>query len=173
MSFLELAKRRFSCRSFSDRPVENEVLSEILEAGRVAPTATNSQPVRVIVLKSPESIAKIRSLTRMAYNAPVVLMVCCDKSKSYKATAHGDDHDCGDEDASIVTTHMMLAAADLGVESLWARGFKASDIAQAFGLPANEELVCLLDIGYADAAHGKPSPKHSMRKPMAEFASEF
>ena len=173
MSFIALAKSRYSCRSFSERTVEREKLESVLEAGRIAPTATNSQPVYVRVLESSETIGKIRGLTRMAYNAPVVLMVSCDKSKSYRASKYGDEHDCGPEDASIVATQMMLEATDLGLNTLWARGFNAETIEQAFGFPENEKLVCLLDLGYAEPVHGGPSPRHSVRKPMSEFAVEL
>ena len=76
MSFIELAKNRYSCRAFADKAVESEKLETVLEAGRLSPTAVNGQPVIVKVLKSQESLAKLRSITRMAYNAPVVLMVC-------------------------------------------------------------------------------------------------
>lgn len=173
MSFLSLAQSRYSCRSFLEKPVEEEKLETVLEAGRIAPTATNSQPVRVTVLKTPEALEKIRQLTRMAYNAPVVLMVTYDANQSYKAVKYEDAHDCGAEDASIVTTHMMLEATDLGLSTLWARGFNAETIERAFGFPETRKLVCLLDVGYADPVHGGPSPRHSVRKPMSEFASSW
>jgi nitroreductase len=171
MSFMDLVKNRYSCRKFSDKAVEEEKLAHILEAGRIAPTATNAQPVHVIALKSAESIAKIRSLTRMAYDAPVVLMVCYDSRESYKAVKH-DGYECGDMDASIATTTMMMEATDLGLATLWARGFSASGIEKAFGLPENMKLVCLLDVGYTDGKLGGPSPRHFVRKPMDEFAKE-
>lgn len=173
MNFLQLAESRYSCRAFQEKPVEEEKLQAILEAGRLAPTATNACPVRVLVLKSAESLSKIREATRMAYNAPVVLMVCYDAAKSYKATAHGDSHDCGVEDASIVATHMMLEAKERGIESLWARGFNAAEISKTMGLPENWNLVCLLDLGYADPERGGPSPRHGKRLSLGEFAREF
>lgn len=171
MSFMDLAKSRYSCRKFSDKAVESDKLALVLEAGRIAPTATNAQPVHVIALKSAESIAKIRSLTRMAYDAPVVLMICYDNRESYKAVKH-DGYECGDMDASIVTTTMMMEATDLGLATLWARGFSAADLEKAFGLPENMKLVCLLDVGYADGKLGGPSPRHFVRKPMDAFAKE-
>ncbi|MCK9183352.1 MAG: nitroreductase family protein [Fibrobacteraceae bacterium] len=171
MSFMDLVKTRYSCRKFSAKAVEEEKLSLVLEAGRLAPTATNAQPVHVFALKSEDSIAKVRSLTRMAYDAPIVLMVCYDKSESYKAVKH-DGYECGDMDASIVTTTMMMEATELGLATLWARGFLASEIEKAFGLPENMKLVCLLDVGYADEKLGGPSPRHFVRKPMNEFVKE-
>ena len=173
MQFAELAKNRFSCRAFTDRAVEPEKLAQVLEAGRIAPTAVNGQPVFVKVIKSPEMLKKIRGLTRMAYNAPVVLMVCYDDNKVYTPVTYLDDFKSGIMDSSIVTTSMMMQATDLGLATLWARGFNASHIEHEFDFEPNIKLACLLDIGYADPENGGPSPRHSVRKPMEEFAEEM
>lgn len=173
MQFEELAKNRYSCRKFSGRAVENEKLNLVLDAGRIAPTAVNAQPVQVKVLKSDDAIARIRSITRMAYNAPVVLMVCYDEPGCYTAEKYGDSFNSGVMDASIVTTSMMMQATDLGLATLWARGFNAAEIEKAFNFPANLKLACLLDVGYADPEEGGPSPRHPVRKSMAEFAQEI
>lgn len=68
---------------------------------------------------------------------------------------------------------MMLEAKDLGLDTLWARGFNAQDIEKAFDLPPQMKLVCLLDVGYADPERGNPSPRHSQRIPMEEFSQEL
>lgn len=174
MDFLELSKTRYSVRKFSDKQVEDEKLQKILEAGRLAPTAKNSQSQRIFVLKSAGAIAKIRGATQMAFDAPVVLMVCYDQEQSYKNvndTAYtfypGGHYDGGEVDASIITSAMMFQATELGLGTLWARGFDAAKIIEAFDLPKNLHLVCLLDIGYA-AADSEPSPRHSDRKPLEE-----
>ena len=172
MSFIDLARNRFSCRAFSEQEVEPEKLMQVLEAGRIAPTAVNGQPVFIKVLQSPEALKKIRGLTRMAYNAPVVLMVCYDEPKCYTAEKYNDTFNSGIMDASIVTTSMMMQATDLGLATLWARGFNATEIEKAFAFPDNLKLACLLDIGYADPENGGPSPRHPVRKSMEEFASE-
>lgn len=173
MEFLDLVKNRYSCRKFCDKNVEEEKLLQILEAGRLAPTAMNHQPLKIFVVKSAQSLEKLRGITRMAYNAPVVLMVCYDKDLCYRALNYNDEHECGDMDASIVTTTMMMQATELGLNTLWARGFNAVEIARAFELPENLKLSCLLDIGYADPADGGPSPRHSVRKGMDELVSEI
>ena len=91
MSFMDLAKNRYSCRAFTAQAVEPEKLAQVLEAGRLSPTAINAQPVTVKVIKSPEALEKIRGITRMAYNAPVVLMVCYDEPKCYTAEKYNDN----------------------------------------------------------------------------------
>ena len=173
MSFFELAQNRYSCRKFTEKSVETEKLSQILESGRISPTAVNAQPICVKVLKSEKSLEKIRSITRMAYNAPVVLMVCYDEPRCYTAEKYGDSFNSGVMDASIVASSMMMQATDLGLSTLWARGFNAEEIEKAFNFPANLKLACLLDIGYADPDEGGPSPRHPVRKPMNEFAEEI
>ena len=171
---MDLAKNRYSCRAFTAQAVELEKLAQVLEAGRLSPTAINAQPVTVKVIKSPETLEKIRSITRMAYNAPVVLMVCYDEPKCYTAEKYNDNFNSGVMDASIVTTSMMMQATDLGLATLWARGFNASEIEKAFGFPNNLKLACLLDVGYADSENGGgPSPRHPVRKTMDEFAESL
>ncbi len=169
-----MSKKRYSVRKFSPQEVEGEKLEKILQAGRLAPTAKNSQSQRIFVLKSPEALKKINDATPMAFNAPVVLMVCYDADQSYKNqndTAYtfypGGHYDGGEVDAAIVTSAMMFQATELGLGTLWARGFDASVVIKAFDLPKNLRVVCLLDIGYP-AADAEPSPRHSDRKPLDE-----
>ena len=84
MDFLELAKNRYSERFFDPRPIEQEKLDKILEAGRVVPTACNYQPQRFYVLRSPEALAKARMVTPFHYNAPLMLLVCYDLNTVWK-----------------------------------------------------------------------------------------
>ena len=88
------------------------------------------------------------------------------------AEKYNDNFQSGIMDSSIITTSMMMQATDLGLATLWARGFNASEIEKAFDFPSNEKLACLLDIGYADPENGGPSPRHPVRKSMEEFARE-
>lgn len=172
MSFLELSQNRYSVRKFSDRPIEEEKLNQILEAGRLAPTAVNYQPQRIYVLKSKEALGKVRGVTKMTFDAPVVLFVCYDKNVSAKMNSFGDDHDLGEMDACIVTTAMMMEATELGIGTLWARGFCAKDLSDAFELPENIIPVCLLDLGYP-AEDAKPSPMHEKRFPLSVTVKEI
>lgn len=166
MTFLDLCKSRYSTRKFSDKPIEQEKLNYILEAGRIAPTGRNYQPQKVYVIKSPEAIAKVREAAApMAYNAPMMLVVGYDKNISAKATPWGEDYDLGESDAVIVATSMMYAAEDVGIGTLWARGFNTRNVAKALNLPDNIEIVCLLDLGYSIS---EPAPKHFERNALDE-----
>lgn len=117
MEFKTLSQRRFSCKKYSDKRVEDDLLNEILECGRLAPTAKNLQEQHIYVARSAESLAKIDECTPCRYGAPVVLIVAFNKNNVY--TYPGGKRDSGIEDASIVATHLMLAAADAGVDSCW------------------------------------------------------
>lgn len=165
MEFKDVIKKRFSCRKYSDKPVEAEKLAAILEAGRLAPTAKNLQEQRIYVLQSDEALAKIDSVTPCRYGAPIVIAVAFDKTDVY--TYPGEMKSSGDEDATIVATHMILAAADEGLGSCWLNRFDPQKTAELLGLPENEELVMLMDIGYA-ADDAEPSPRHADRKDLSE-----
>ena len=150
MDFLNLCKERYSVRRFDVHPVEKDKLMMVLEAGRLAPTACNYQPQRIFVIQSEEARANLASLTRMSYGAPVSLLVCYDKNESWKNTqkTFGEDYEGGEMDACIVGTQMMNMATELGLGTLWARGFNAQKIHDAFDLPENIVISFLLDIGY-------------------------
>ena len=165
MEFTDVAKNRYSCKKFSDRPVEDEKLQAILEAGRVAPTAKNLQEQRIYVLQSPEALAKADELTPCRYGAPLCLLVAWDTSNVFPYP--GDQRDSGVEDATIVATHMILAAANEGVDSCWINFFDPAKAAELFGLPENEEVLMLLDLGYAAEGAG-PLANHASRKDLSE-----
>ena len=100
MDFLELAKNRYSCRSFLDKPIEQEKINIILEAARVAPTAVNFQPQRILVLTDKNKLSRLNECTRFGWNAPLVLIICYDKNISWKRKY--DNSDEGIIDASIM-----------------------------------------------------------------------
>ncbi len=168
MEFKEVVKNRYSCKKYSARKLEAAKLEAILEAGRLAPTAKNLQEQHVYVVQSEEILAKIDGVTPCRYGAPAVLVVAFDKNNVF--TYPGGKRDSGVEDATIVATHMILAAADEGVDSCWINFFDPDKMAEAIGLPENEEILMLLDLGYAAEGAG-PLPNHSSRKPLSETVS--
>ena len=168
MEFKEVVKNRYSCKKFSDRQVEPDKLAAILEAGRVAPTAKNLQEQHVYVIRSEEALAKIDAVSPCRYGAPTVLVVAFDSNNVF--TYPGGKRDSGVEDATIVATHMILAAADEGVDSCWVNFLDPEVLAQTLGLPENEEVLMVMDLGYADEGTG-PLPNHSSRKDISETVS--
>ena len=91
-----------------------------------------------------------------------------DKENVY--TYPGEKRNSGIEDAAIVATHMILAAKNAGVESCWLNRFNPEEAAKEFGLPENEEVLMLMDLGYP-AEGAEPLPPHSSRKPLSETVS--
>lgn len=165
MNFLELTKARYSVRKYADKPVEQEKLEQILAAGATAPTAKNQQPQRIYVLESKEAIETIRGITRCAFNAPVVLLVCGDKEQAW--TNPFNDRNSAEMDCSIVTTQMMLQAQELGLGTCWVCWFDTALTKQTFNIPENEEVFALLPLGYP-AESSKPSSMHDSRKALEE-----
>lgn len=83
MDFIELARSRYSCKSFDSRQISKEQLDCILEAGRLAPTAKNLQEQHVYVVQSEEGLAKIDAQTPCRYGAPTMLIVAFDKNNVF------------------------------------------------------------------------------------------
>lgn len=166
MDFLELATRRFSVREFSSRPVDEEKITKILQAAKVAPTAVNYQPQKLYVIKSPEGIRTLAGL-RNIFGAPLAVVICYDDTLSWK-NGKDNGHDSGEVDASIVTTHMMLQAWELGIGSCWIGSFNPKEVAEAFGIPANEHPVAILPLGYPDEGC-RPSDRHAAYRPDDEM----
>lgn len=171
MTFQELAKNRYSVRSFRNMPIKDEHMNLILEAGRVAPTACNNQPQKIYVAKSEESKAKLASVCRCTFDAPVILVVCYDRNRDWKNKLM-PGYESGETDAAIVCTHMMLQAADLGIGSCWVGYFNAQTVAQVLGLPEHVTVSALLPMGYP-AEDAKPLPLHSNFREFADTIEEI
>lgn len=165
MEFYEVIKNRYSCKKFDGRAVEKEQLDAILDAGHLAPTAKNLQEQRIYVAQTAEALAKIDKITPCRYGASTVLIVAFDRDNVF--TYPGGQRNSGAEDASIVATHMMLAAAASGVDSCWINFFDPAAAAKELNLPGNEEVLMLLDLGYA-AADAKPLENHYSRKDLTD-----
>lgn len=167
MTFLELAKRRFSVRSFRQQPVEQEKLSLILEAGHVAPTACNNQPQRIYVAQSEEARQKLASVCRCTFGAPVILVVCYDRTRDWKNKIM-PGYESGETDAAIVCTHMMLEAEELGLGACWVGYFNAKEVGKVLGLPENVTVSALLPLGYP-GEDAKPLPLHDQFRDPGEI----
>lgn len=165
MEFTKVIEERYACKSFDGKPVPEEDLRKILEAGRLAPTAKNAQPCHVYVAQSDEALAKVDAVTPCRYNAKTVLIVTSDRNKVFQYP--GGRWRSTFEDAAIIGTHLMLAAADLGVNSCWLNNFNPDVATETFDLMKNETVVLMLDLGYADE-NGKPLEKHFSRKDLSE-----
>ena len=168
MDFEEVIKNRYSCKKYSDKKVEKEKLDKILEAGRLAPTAKNLQEYHIYVIQSEKNLKKVDEVTPCRYGASTVLLVTYDKTNVF--TYPGGSRDSGIEDATIVATHMMLAAKNQGVESCWINFLDPDITHKKFRLPAKEEVLMMLDLGYP-AEDCEINPLHDKRKDLSEIVS--
>jgi len=170
MDFLELSKTRYSVRSFEEKPIEEWKIEKVLEAGRAAPTARNLQPYFIYEIKSAAAIETIRGITRYAFNAPEILLVCGKPADGWVNTFNG--RNSTEMDCSIVATHMMLQAVELGLGTTWVCYFDTEKVKLEFDLPDGLEPYCLLPIGYA-TKESEPSSNHVKRKSKYETAAEL
>lgn len=157
MSFIDLAKKRFSCRKFDDRPVEQEKIDLILESARVAPTAVNKQPQRILIINDKSLIEKLKNCTKYTFNAPLCFVICVNSSLAYNRGYDGKNS--ADIDGSIVTTHMMLQAQDLGLGTTWVMAFDPIKAREILNLPEELEPLAILPTGYP-AEDVEISPLH-------------
>ncbi len=166
MNFIEIAKKRYSVRSYKDKKVEEEKLQKILEAAHVAPTAANLQPVRLLVVQSREGLEKIGKGANI-YGAPLAIIVCADHGKAWVRPF--DKKQTGDIDASILTDHMMLQATELGLGSVWICYFEPDVIQKEFELPDSLEPINILAVGYSNEEAADSERHAQMRIPLEEL----
>ena len=163
-NFSDLVQMRYSCRSYNSIRIDNSLIEQVLETAHFAPSATNAQPWRVLVLNTPDSLAKVQK----AYNrewfktVPAVLMLCAQTDKAW-TRADGKNH--ADIDVAILADHIALSAADMGLATCWVCNFDAGMLARDFNLDANCKPVVLLPIG-VPATEDVPEKK---RKDLSEF----
>ena len=166
MELEKVIEERFSVRRFSTRKVEKEKLDKILHYGNIAPTAKNIQPQRIFVVETEEGLEKIDRISKCRYNAPTVLIICSDLDEVYK----DEFGDTADIDASIVLTHMMLEAYNLGVDSVWVDLFDHIKIKEEFNIPERCKPVAIMPIGYREEGV-VPSPMHSTYKDINDIVT--
>ena len=163
--FLQLAADRYSVRHFSDKPVSDAAIDTILEAAKLAPTAVNSQPQMIYVLKSEEAIKAANEISPCIYGAPHAFLVCYD---SERVCPRGDNDNYGQIDCSIVITHMLLAAQSIGIGTCPVGYFNPEEAIKAFNLPENIHPVLLIPFGYP-ADDAAPSERHTQYRDKAEM----
>ena len=167
MKFNELAKKRNSIRSYTKRPVSKTMLHQVLEAGRLAPTACNYQPFQFVVVKDRENLAALAAGYPAPWfaEAPVVIAVCTAPRTAWVRKKH-DGKNYADVDGAIAADHMTLAAAELGLGSCWVGAFDPKTVRSVLKLPRNAEPLVLLTLGHPNE---KGRPKD--RKPLNELVN--
>lgn len=145
--FLDLAQKRYSLRDYQDKKVEKDKLINVLEAGRLSPTAVNKQPLEYIVVSDLDMKEKVINAYPREWikTAPTIIVVTLDHSKAW-VRRDGKDH--GDIDGGIAIANMTLAATDLGLGTCIVCHFDDKMVQEIFDLPSHIEPIALLPIGY-------------------------
>ena len=168
MSFLDLARERYSCRSLTPDAIDPSKLDAILEAARVAPTAVNKQPFHIWVVTSDEGVERIGQVTKYTFGARTFIVVGSKPDAAW--VRKSDNANFCDVDASIVATHIMLAVTDQGLATTWVGLFDAPLMAQLFPQMQGYHLDAIFPIG-APADDAEPSPRHTERQSLENLVS--
>ncbi len=167
MDFHELIRRRESVRSYDPaRPVEQEVLNRILEAGRLAPSAANKQPWRFLLVSSPEMLRKVKACYGRPWfkDAPHVLAVTGDRGQAWVRGADG--WNSIETDLAIAMDHLILAAEAEGVGTCWIAAFDPVVLRSALDLREGEAVFAITPLGYP--REGRPRGAAKNRRPFDE-----
>ncbi len=161
MTFLQLAKHRYSCRKFSDRKVEKNLLDQIIDTAISAPTAVNKQPYKIFLMDSAQAKQNLQKVTSFTFGADTFLVIGSQKESGWVRSF--DSQNFSDVDASIVATHVMMEIYDLGLATTWVGHFDAPLLKQMYPQMKNYNLIALFPIGYA-AEDDQPSDRHYQRR---------
>lgn len=173
---LNIIQQRYSVRDYDNRPVEEEKLEAILEAARLAPSASNSQSWHFYVVKNKEKIIALSQamplglknrVNTFIVRAPLVIVATAGPiDLLHKAASFIVNRKWYYIDLGIALEHMVLTAWELGIGSCWIGIFDAKGVKQRLGIPKGEEVIALLTLGYAKTGR-LPVPKK--RKDKAEI----
>jgi nitroreductase len=149
MNLQELMKTRYSVRAYKPDPVEDDKLARVLEAARIAPTAANRQAFRVIVIPTKGRESELQRVYGREWflQAPLVLCVCAVPSEAWVRKADG--WNAAEVDATIVMTHIVLAAAEEGLGTCWIAAFDPGAAREILGLPPEVVPSAFTPLGYA------------------------
>ena len=144
---LDTISKRYSCRSYLDRPVEEEKIVYLKECMRLAPSAVNRQPWKFRIVRSAEGREKLQSCySRPWFNeAPLYILASVLHDEEW-VRADGKPH--GNIDVAIAVEHLCLAATEQGLGSCWVCNFDAQLCHQLFEMPETEEPAVIIPIGY-------------------------
>jgi nitroreductase len=163
VEFRNLIEKRYSVRAYKPDPVEDEKLTQVLEAARLAPTAANRQPFQLIVVHTAGREAELERIYGRDWfvQAPVVICACGVPTQGW---VRRDGKRYTDVDVAIAMDHLVLAAADLGLGTCWIGAFDPGAAREVLGLPDDVEPIAFTPLGYpADRSGAKK------RKPLDEL----
>jgi nitroreductase len=164
VDFFQLIESRYSVRAYSNRPVEEEKVRQVLRAAQLAPTAANLQPFRLLVRETRGCHDDLGRLYHRDWfcQAPLVVGIC---SVPKEGWVRRDGKNYADVDATIAMDHMVLAAAALGLGTCWIAAFDPAVARSVFDLPEGFEPLAFTPLGYA----ADQAPAERPRKALGEL----
>ena len=148
MTFLDLIKQRYSCRSYQNKRVEQEKLDYVMECVRLAPSAVNKQPWGFRIVENEDDKSKLHTCySREWFQTAPMYIICSILHDEEWVRSDGKHH--GDIDIAIAVEHLCLAATEQGLATCWVCNFDAAKCKQLFSIADNEEPAVLIPIGYA------------------------
>ena len=163
MDVMEAIKTRRSIRSYQDKPVEDEKLSAVLEAGRLAPSARNLQEWKFVVVRDAEKRQKLMAEAKnqaFVGQAPVVIACCAVDAERVMSCGQK----AGPIDVAIAVDHMTLAAVEQGLGTCWVCAFNELSVRELLGIPDGPRVIALLTLGYPESV-----PNMTARNSMDEI----
>ncbi len=165
MNFEELILKRYSCRNYSSKPIQEDLLQKVLEAARLAPTAANRQPFQIIIIKTENKQEELMQIYDKDWfvQPPIILAVCSQPQMGWVRKKY-DQQSYAAVDAAIVVDHITLQAADLGLGTCWIGAFDPQAARDFLKLPPDVEPIAFTPLGYPLDQPGK-----KIRKPLEDL----
>ncbi|NQS76912.1 MAG: nitroreductase [Peptococcaceae bacterium] len=161
--FAELARKRRSVRAYKPDAVEEDKLTQVLEAASLAPTACNYQPFQLIVIRTAGRKEELKRIYKRGFfiEAPLIICICALPGQAWSRM---DGVNYAVVDATIAMDHLILAATELGLGTCWIAAFDPDAAREILKLPSGVEPVAFTPLGYpADQATEKK------RKPLSQM----
>ncbi|MDI3310006.1 MAG: nitroreductase family protein [Thermoanaerobacterium sp.] len=152
MDAIEVLKQRRAVRTFEDKPIPKNILEDIIDCGRLAPSGNNAQPWHFVVVTDKETlkfISEKATYGKFIKDAAACVVVYCDRDNRHHL-----------EDGSAATENIMLAAKAHGISSCWVAGYDRSyenDINARLNVPSNLRMISIIPLGYSQ---DNPSPRN-------------
>ena len=165
MDFFTLSKKRYSVRKFISVSLKQEEIDKLLEVANLAPTGCNNQPQRILVLNSADAVERLKKCTKCHFDAPSAMLFCYNRNECWQRKYDGAVS--GEIDTTIVATHVMLAACEMGLGSCMVMHFDPQKMRDEFCIPEHIKPVLLLVLGHP-APDSEPLPLHEQTKDISQ-----
>lgn len=156
MEFINVINNRYSCRSYENKPLSRELIEQVLNTARVAPSAVNIQPWKFIIVTDNETKKKLGEAYSKDWfvSAPVIIAACGTTKAGYKRKWDGQDYTW--VDVSIAMDHLTLGATDAGLGTCWIAAFKKEPAKEILKVPDDVDIIAMTPLGWpADKSRKK------------------